>query len=693
MSDSFPRQHARTQRFSLGSPRSFGVTGDGTQVLFLRSGGPEDPVNALWAINTVTGVERQIVDPQKLVDDSRSELPAAELTRRERARESAGGITSYSLNSQGTAVTFALTGEIFVADVESGSVTSVISTGAGFDPRLSGDSRYVSFVVDDSLYVGPADGSEPAQMLLEGDGKTVSWGRAEFVAAEEMRRSRGHWWDPSADRLAVTQVDVAQVPVWHISAPDDPTKPPQSIRYPAAGTSNAEVRLWVVNLNGSAKVEVIWDRSTHPYLVDVGWEDGWPLTVTVQSRDQRSMRVLEVEESSGDTHTVLDLNDPHWVEIIPGTPRRWNDGWLTIEETGRTRSLVFNGAPISPPDQWVRSLIDVNDSEILYTASIDPTTIDLWAFRDDQHDRLTNGNGVVQAVASNSVTIIEQSSLENSSHVTVTAGNNTWEINSWKTAPIVTPTVQFLQTGRQGIHTAVLFPSNENDQPLPVLLDPYGGPHAQRVLRTRNAYLVPQWFADQGFCVVIADGPGTPGRGDGWERAIRGDLAGPILEAQIEALQSVAELHPGRVDLTRVAIRGWSFGGYLAALAVIRRPDTFHAAIAGAPVTDWRLYDTHYTERYLGPPEQEPDNYRRTSVLADAAQLQRPLMLIHGLADDNVVAAHTLKLSAALLASGRPHEVLPLSGVTHMTPQEEIAENLLLLQVDFLRRNLNERPS
>jgi dipeptidyl-peptidase-4 len=170
---------------------------------------------------------------------------------------------------------------------------------------------------------------------------------------------------------------------------------------------------------------------------------------------------------------------------------------------------------------------------------------------------------------------------------------------------------------------------------------------------------------------------------------VRGDLAEPVLQAQIDTLDAIANLYPGKVDLSRVGIRGWSFGGYLAALAVIRRPDLFHAAVAGAPVTDWRLYDTHYTERYLGHPDAEPDNYERTSLLRDATNLQRPLMLIHGLADDNVVAAHTLQLSATLLAAGRPHEVLPLSNTTHMTPQEEIAENILLLQVEFLKRHLS----
>jgi len=222
---------------------------------------------------------------------------------------------------------------------------------------------------------------------------------------------------------------------------------------------------------------------------------------------------------------------------------------------------------------------------------------------------------------------------------------------------------------------------------LPVLMDPYGGPHMQRVVAAQSAFADPQWFAEQGFAVVVADGRGTPGRGPGWDRAVAGDLAGPVLEDQVAALEAAAA-RCADLDTGQVAIRGWSFGGFLAALAVLRRPDVFHAAVAGAPVTDWRLYDTHYTERYLGYPGKNGSAYERSSLLGDAAKLQRPLLIIHGLADDNVVAAHTLRLSSALLAAGRPHSVLPLSGVTHMTPQEEVAENLLTLQVDFLRRAL-----
>jgi len=206
-------------------------------------------------------------------------------------------------------------------------------------------------------------------------------------------------------------------------------------------------------------------------------------------------------------------------------------------------------------------------------------------------------------------------------------------------------------------------------------------------MAARDAYLTSQWFADQGFAVVIADGRGTPGRGPQWDRAVLADLATPVLDDQVEALQSAAE-RCSDLDLGRVGIRGWSFGGYLAALAVLRRPDVFHAAVSGAPVTDWHLYDTHYTERYLGHPDTSPDVYEQSSLIADAPNWTRPLMLIHGLADDNVVVAHTLRLSSALLAAGRPHEVLPLSGVTHMASQEDVAENLLLLQVEFLRSAL-----
>jgi dipeptidyl-peptidase-4 len=335
---------------------------------------------------------------------------------------------------------------------------------------------------------------------------------------------------------------------------------------------------------------------------------------------------------------------------------------------------------------------------LFQTSGPDPASVDLWRYElSGPHLHRVGADGGVQAGTSAAGTTVSTRRALDADGVTVTVSRS----GSWPPAGIPSlaeqpalpvPAPVLFRAGPREIQTAVLFPSwhQPGQDRLPVLLDPYGGPHAQRVLRARGAYLVPQWFAEQGFAVVIADGRGTPARGPAWERAVAGDLAGPVLEDQVDALAAAADRFAD-LDTGRVAIRGWSFGGYLAALAVLRRPDVFHAAIAGAPVTDWRLYDTHYTERYLGLPGSNAEAYDRSGLISLAERSvvsPRPLMLIHGLADDNVVVAHTLRLSAALLAAGYPHEVLPLTGITHMASQETVAENLLLLQLDFLRRAL-----
>jgi dipeptidyl-peptidase 4 len=324
---------------------------------------------------------------------------------------------------------------------------------------------------------------------------------------------------------------------------------------------------------------------------------------------------------------------------------------------------------------------------VLVAGSEEPTEVHLWrVVPGAAPERLTVGPGQHDATAAGRVVVVSRADLDHDgTATTVTApGRPPLPLASLAQAAGLVPHPRLLRAGPRELRCALLLPDLPGAGPLPVLLDPYGGPHHRQVLAARDRFLVSQWFADQGFAVLVTDGRGTPGRGPAWERAVWRDLAGPVLDDQVEALLAVAADH-SELDLGRVAIRGWSFGGYLAALAVLRRPDVFHAAVAGAPVTDWRLYDTHYTERYLGHPAADPDAYRRSSVLADAAKLERPLLLVHGLADDNVVAAHTLRLSGLLLAAGRPHNVLPLSGVTHLAAQETVAESLLHLQLGFLR--------
>jgi dipeptidyl-peptidase-4 len=262
---------------------------------------------------------------------------------------------------------------------------------------------------------------------------------------------------------------------------------------------------------------------------------------------------------------------------------------------------------------------------------------------------------------------------------------------SFAESPVLTAFPTFISVGKRELRCAVFTPRGEEPQgELPVLVDPYGGPHFARVVKAQRAHRDSQWWADQGFAVLVADGRGTPNRGTEWERSIYLDVAAQVLEDQVDALQGAAEAL-GFMDLSKVAIRGWSFGGYLTCLAMFRRPDVFHAGIAGAASADWGLYDTHYTERYAGLPNEHPDVYTANSATPDAANLEGPLLLIHGMTDDNVHVGNTLAVSKALLEAGKPHVVLPLSGVTHRPIDEVSAENLLLLELEFLRDALHLR--
>jgi dipeptidyl-peptidase-4 len=242
----------------------------------------------------------------------------------------------------------------------------------------------------------------------------------------------------------------------------------------------------------------------------------------------------------------------------------------------------------------------------------------------------------------------------------------------------------------KGFYARVTRPRNfDAKQKYPVLVDVYGGPHANTVDAALGGWLMPQWLADQGFIVVSLDNRGTPRRGRDWERVIQGKFAEVPLNDQVEGLHALALRFP-EMDLRRVGITGWSFGGYMSALAVLRRPDVFHAGVAGAPVTDWLDYDTHYTERYLGVPAVGDSVYPANSLIADAKGLKRPLLLIHGTADDNVFFRHSLRLADALTRAGKRFEFLPLAGFTHMVPEPAMAEQRWMRTVEFFRRNLPE---
>ncbi len=696
MSDAgFARQHARTRRFTLGAPRSFRVAPSGKHILFLRSTGGDDPINRLWIHDVASNSARIVADPDELLGDKFrgqvpagpdpiSELPPEERARRERARESGEGIVSFATDRDVTGAVFALAGRLYTTDLGTGETARLPSVEGVFDPRPDPTGGLVAYVACGDLRVVSLDGGD--KLVAGSDDPDISHGMAEFVAAEEMGRSRGFWWGPDGKALLVARVDTSDVPRWNIASPIDPAAAPRQIRYPHAGAANAQVSLAMHPLDGTP-VEVRWNPDLEwEYLSDASWGPRLDATLVVQTRDQRTCAVLAVN-GDGSCREVYRWSDQHWVEIVRGVPCWVGSRLLTVEDRGAARRLVLDAEPLTSDDLQVRRVVQADDAGVLVVASIDATEQQLvHVALDGTTTPLTNAAGLHTAATGGSVVVNNRASMDHDGWLTtvIRDGEQVGTIENLAEEPCLTPAVFFHQTTQRSLHSAVVLPHGaDRDTPLPVLLDPYGGPHAQRVLKARANYGVSQWFADQGFAVVVTDGAGTPARGPGFEREVWGDLAAPVLDDQLAALDALAGDYPG-MDLDRVGIRGWSFGGYLAALAVLRRPDRFHAAVAGAPVTDWLLYDTHYTERYLGHPDSHPEHYARTDLTAEAASLTRPLLLIHGLADDNVVAAHTLKLSQALLEAGRPHQVLPLSGVTHMTPQEVVAENLLLLQSRFL---------
>ncbi len=688
MTDTFPRQYARTQRFTLGEPRDVSVSDDGTRVIFARSRSGNDPVNCLWVADALSGEETLVADPSVLLGASNDEdLPAEERARRERLREGAGGITSYALDRSAQVAAFALGGQLFLADLIAHSAQAVEVNAPVFDPRPSPSGAHIAYVHGAAVWVTNLAGHTSVLADEPGAPDTVSFGRADFIAAEEMGRQRGFWWSPGSATLAVCRVDTADVAVWHISNPGAPEQAPTAIRYPAAGTTNADTTLHLYPLDGGPRIAVIWDHTRFPYLANVYWTE-FGLSITVQARDQRDLLILRVDPTTGITSTVWEDHDDQWVELVPGAGALVGDDIVvTCADRDGVRRLIVEDQAVSPIDVQVRSVLSATAAAVFVTGNHleDALSMHVYRWTVSGFEALTSSPGVHTAAVGGETVVIRWSSLA--------APGGNWRLpsggvlKSFAEVPLVTATPNISASRRRRVATAVLLPHNHDGGSLPVLVDPYGGPHAQRVVRSHNTFLSSQWFADQGFAVVVADGRGTPGLGSIFERSVHHDLATGVLDDQIEALNDAAELH-GCFDLGRVAIRGWSFGGYLAALAVMRRPDVFHAAIAGASVTEWRLYDTHYTERYLGNPIDNAEVYDANSLLPLAAQLIRPLLLVHGLADDNVVAAHTLQLSSALLAAGKPHEVLPLVGVSHMTPQEVVAENLLLHQLEFLRRSL-----
>lgn len=694
MTLTFPRQKAVTRNFQLGAPRAFQINEAASYVTFLRSEHGQDAVNALWVFDLAKNLEKKLADPKSLLANS-EDIPAAERARRERMRETTSGITSYSSDATGAKIAFALSGLLFVVDVETGKTSELNVSGPIIDPQISPDGKHIAWTTGKDLMLCKVDGTNEMNLTLETE-TDCAWGLVDFIAAEELGRMRGFWWSPESLKLIVEKFDNSDVPTWWISDPTNPQNEPQPHKYPAAGTVNPDVQLFEIDLTGNRN-QINWDHSAFEYLVSVNWQKDHNALITVANRSQTSFQTYELID--GSLEIKAKCEDELFIDVIPGQPRFKNDQLITVLDDSNedTRQLLINGNPVTPNGLQVMSVVGNAENNVYFVGTETGIDRDIYLISDDEVlTKLTHGGvnsatppvetdaGVFQIIATSQVHEMKREFVLYQNEKPIHIFDNFAE------KPLVQPEVHYLKTGSHQVNTAVLFPTDHKfgSKKLPVIMRPYGGPHGAQVLNGALVFVEDQWFADQGFVVIVADNRGTPGRGPKWDRSIYHDFVNPVLDDQVAAVEEVAKQYPNDVDLSRVGITGWSFGGYLSALAVLERPDIFHAGVAGAPVTDWNLYDTAYTEKYLGHPKQNADVYKSNSLIEKAHKLTRPLLIVHGLADDNVVAAHSLRLSGELLAHNKKHEFLPLAGVTHMTPQEVITENLMLRTVQFFKENL-----
>ncbi len=702
---SYLKDHAETRGFMLGRPVRARPTPDGKAVLFLRAQ-PRVAKLRLYEFDVESGKTRELLTPEDVLKGAEEHLTPEEKARRERQRVSVGGFTDYQLSDDGANILVSLSGRLYLVGRRDRKITE-LKTGSGtlIDPAFSPDGKSVSYVLGHDLYLLDLATQKETRLTTDGSEKRTH-GLAEFVAQEEMNRHHGYWWSPDSKSILYQETDSEGVEIWYVADPVHPEQPALPSYYPRPGKANVKVRLGLMPALGGKTTWLDWDVKKYPYLARVDWPKNGPLTILVQTRYQDEIVLLKVDPETGKTTKLLAEKDAAWVNLPNNVPKWLDDGsgflWISEGGAGRKLELRDSSGKLSrvlvPPSEGFDALVDLDSKagSVVYLASIDPTQSQL--FRRPQvggkPEPLSKEPGVHSATFSRDHSLfVHTAVLPDAMPVTTVRkadGTVIGELPSVAENPPFKLRSEIVTVGDEGYSAYVVRPRTfKTNTKYPVIVHVYGGPTHQVVQASMGTRLIDQWIADQGFIVVGIDNRGTPGRGHDWEKAVREKFGSVPLADQVAGLKALGKKFP-EMDLERVGIYGWSFGGYMAALAVMREPDVFKAGVAGAPVVDWLDYDTHYTERYLGLPETQAAAYKEASLLTYAKDLRRPLLLIHGTADDNVFFRHTLKLTNELFREGRDFDLLPLPGLTHMVPDPVVTQRLYGKFATYFKTHLGE---
>ncbi|WP_439532425.1 DPP IV N-terminal domain-containing protein [Polymorphobacter sp.] len=668
-------------------PRLLTIAPDGTHLAWLKPRADDLQRYDLWLRDTATGAERMLVDSTAL-SPAPAELSEAELMRRERARlRGSRGIVDYQWAPDGQSVLVPLDGDIWLAPLKGEPRRLTDTPETELEARLSRKGRYLSMVRNQNLHVLElATGATRA--LTQDGGGLVSYGLAEFIAQEEMGRSSGHWWSPDDARIAVARIDETRVAVAVRAAIGATSTKVTEQRYPFAGTANVRISLAILDPEGKRPpVNVDLGPDEDIYLARVRWLAADRLVVVRQPRDQSRLDLLDVDVKTGATRLILSTRSKTWVDLhdsLAAIPGSTDLVWLS-EESGHRHLYRAQGerlTPITRGDWSVSEMLAIGDGQLLFTGFADtplekalyrvpldgsaaPVRLSLpghWA--EAVADR-TGRKALVTSSAPGQPPRIDLIDTRSGTSTVIAAPTMADIPYASYAADHVVPRFGTLKAadGKTDLYYSLLVPKGlKRGARAPVFFEVYGGPGHQQV---RNAWgpMMHQWLVRQGWIVFTLDNRGTPGRGTAFRDAIYKGLGTVEPEDQMAGLAWL-KAQPF-VDPGRVAVYGWSYGGYMVLRLMTKYPDAFAAGIAGAPVTDWTLYDTHYTERYLGNPATDKTPYTASDVTPDAGALARPLLIVHGLADDNVIFDHSARMIAALQKAGRPFRVMPYPGETH----------------------------
>ena len=700
--------------------RGVKVSPDGSAVTYLRARADDQRMTDLWIADITGGAPRLLIDARSLAPQEK-ELSEAEKSRRERQGVQTRGVVDYAWDEQGRFILVPVEGDLFLYKMAGGQVTQLTATDADeIDAKVSPKGRFVSFVRADNLYVMPAAGGAE-RALTQGGEELKSWATAEFIAQEEMGRSTGYWWSPDETKIALTHVDQTGVDVVERLDVNASGAAIVRQRYPRVGRPNAVVELYVADVATGARTKVELGPERDIYLARVDWaRDGKTLYVQRERRDQRRLDLLAVDPASGAARVILTEESPHWIELTDDFRPLKDGSFLWSSERSGNRHLYHYAsdgrliAQVTSGDWPVDALEGVDEArgvaifgagkaapierriyEVSYKTPGEPkalTSGDGWwtasvarsgkAFAATYQDPKTPPQTAFYKADGTRVRWIEENRLAQ--------GHPYWPYASRLREP------QFgtlkAADGQDLWWTLVTPPGFDPAKTYPVIVQVYGGPAGALVDR---AWMKPedQLYLEAGFILFSIDNRGTPNRSVAFKTAIDRRMGVVEVEDQLAGARYLKSLP--YVDAGRIGIMGWSNGGYMTLMTLTAPDSPYAAGVAGAPVVDWSLYDTHYTERFMGTLADNAEGYANAEVTARLGRLKPDtLMIIHGMADDNVTFDNATKAMAALQAKATPFEMMTYPGLRHRAGWTQAHRlHRALTTLDFFKRKLAPTPA